>query len=101
MSIILQKPCTVRLGKINAYHFQAKSATLLENPNGFKIFDTFQKSDIPLKMQHCRAFSGGRAGTRPNIRLGAIDRAPGNTIFPLKSAMSHSGVHTGKFCRQK
>ena len=51
-----------------------------------------------------RAFSGGRAiarahaGTRPNVRSGAIDRAPGNTIFPLKRAMSHSGVHIGKFC---
>ena len=52
------------------------------------------------------AFSGGRAiarahaGTRPNVRIGAIDREPGNTIFPLKRAMSHSGVHTEKFCRQ-
>ena len=40
------------------------------------------------------------AGMRPNVRLGAIDSAPGNTIFALKRAISHSGVHTGKLCRQ-
>ena len=34
------------------------------------------------------------AGTHPNIRLGAIDRAPCNEIFPLKRAMSHSSSHS-------
>ena len=40
------------------------------------------------------------AGTRPNVCLGVNDRAPGNRIFPLKRAMSHSGAHTGKLCKQ-
>ena len=78
---------------------------------------TMMKSLIPkLKKYHTvplakhldvfRAFSGGcaiahtHAGTRPNVCLGAIDCAPGNEIFPLKRTMSHSGVDTGKLCRQ-
>ena len=46
------------------------------------------------------AIAHTHAGTRPNVRLGVIYRAPGNKIFPLKRAMSHSGVHTGKLRRQ-
>ena len=36
-----------------------------------------------------RAIAREHAGTCPNVRMGAIDRAPGNKIFPLKRAMSH------------
>ena len=31
---------------------------------------------------------------------GAIDHVSGKSIFPLKRAMSHVGVHTRKLCRQ-
>ena len=50
----------------------------------------------------CRAFSGRhriacvQAGTCPNIHLGAINRAPGDTMFPLKRMMSYWEFHTGK-----
>ena len=46
------------------------------------------------------AIARAHAGTRPKVRLGAIDRAPGNRTFPLKRVMSHSGAHSGKLCRQ-
>ena len=46
------------------------------------------------------ALARKHAGTCPNVCLGANDRAPGNGIFPLKRAMSHSGAPTGKLCKQ-